>query len=122
MPKVNGIVVHGEGAGRTTGYPTANLKLLSGSFRTPPGVYLAWVDGVGLWRHPALLVSGVAWDAVGVPRQEVYLLDVNLDLYGAGLAVTVGRRLRDTTRFTSTDELVCQIEADVAALRRFLGA
>jgi riboflavin kinase / FMN adenylyltransferase len=119
MPKVRGLVVHGEGQGRSTGYPTANLKVEPGSFRPHPGVYLAWVDGADQPRHPSLLVSGVAWDAVGVPRIEVYLLDVEVDLYGRELTVEIGKRLRDAMRFSSPEALVQQIEADVAAARKF---
>ncbi len=118
MPKVSGLVIPGEGLGRTTGYPTANLKLEAGSFRPNPGVYLAWVDGLAEPRQPALLVSGVAWEQAGVPRVEVYVLDVELDLYGKVLTVELGQRLRDVTRFATTEALVQQIAADVAAARK----
>ncbi len=121
MPKVRGHVVQGEGEGRTTGYPTANLKLESASYRPHPGVYVAWVEGAAPERCLALLVSGVAWEEPGTPRIEVYLLDFNADLYGVSLTVELGRRLRDIERFGSRQELIRRIEADVATARKLGG-
>ena len=119
MPKVRGVVVQGEGEGRLTGYPTANLKLEPASFRPNPGVYLAWVEGAAAERRLALLVSGVAWEQPGTPRIEVHVLDFTADLYGANLTVELGRRLRDTERFSSQAELIRRIEADIALARKY---
>jgi riboflavin kinase/FMN adenylyltransferase len=53
---------------------------------------------------------------------EVHLLDTDRDLYGQTLRVEFHQRLRDERRFPSVDALRKEIEKDIAAARRLLGA
>ena len=44
-------------------------------------------------------------------------LDYDGDLYGKTIEVAFLLRLRDVVRFSSTNELILQLETDVAAVR-----
>ncbi len=119
---VLGTVIHGAGDGQKVGYPTANLALAVGSGRAPAGIYAGWVRGVGAGPLPALLVSGVAKEPQGEPRQEVYVVGWSGDLYGRRLGFEVVARLRDVVQLPDLASLRAQIASDVAATRQLLGA
>jgi riboflavin kinase/FMN adenylyltransferase len=51
---------------------------------------------------------------------EAYLLDFNGDLYGQRLRVGFTSRLRDTLVFDGIEQLVTQMEADVAQTRKII--
>ena len=53
-------------------------------------------------------------------RVEVYLLDIDRDLYGRVLEVDFVRRLRAEQQFASVEALVTQMAEDVAETRRVL--
>lgn len=117
-----GTVAHGDGRGRTIGFPTANLDLHH-EIRPPPGVYAvrAHVDGEVL---PAVANVGVrpTFGPDGDLRVEVHVLDRQLDLYGQDLEIELVDRVRDELRFDSREALVAQIHRDVEAARRRLEA
>jgi riboflavin kinase/FMN adenylyltransferase len=116
-----GRVVHGDGRGRTLGFPTANLEV-------PPlclpahGVYacrLRWRGG----EHAAVVNLGVRPTFGGSrPVVEAHVLDFTGDLYGADVELAFVERLRAEQRFDSVDALRQQIAADVAAARTRLAA
>jgi riboflavin kinase/FMN adenylyltransferase len=111
--EVDGIVVSGDARGGTLGFPTANLRtdpeLLVPAF----GIY-AGAAG----EHRAAVSIGVNPHYGGAERRiEAYLLDFAGDLYGKRLVVELWERLRDEQVFGDEQELVSQIERDVAATR-----
>jgi riboflavin kinase/FMN adenylyltransferase len=117
---VEGVVVRGDGRGRTIGVPTANVE--SGRELLPRvGVYATWavlddgrvcgaVTNVGL--RPTFAGEGV--------RVEAHVFDLEEDLYGRRLRLDFVARLRDERRFAGVDELVAQIRQDSADARRAL--
>ena len=120
-PLISGIVTHGDGRGRTLGFPTANVQMEE-ELRPGAGVYAVLcvlddgrrVAGVAnLGTRPT--VNGVG-DSV-----EVHLFDFAEDLYGRRLDVGLVARLRDERRFASLAELTAQIRIDAAAARERLG-
>jgi riboflavin kinase/FMN adenylyltransferase len=111
--EVDGVVVSGDARGGTLGFPTANLRtdpeLLVPAF----GIY-AGAAG----EHRAAVSIGVNPHYGGAERRiEAYLLDFAGDLYGKRLVVELWERLRDEQVFGDEQELVSQIERDVAAAR-----
>jgi riboflavin kinase/FMN adenylyltransferase len=50
---------------------------------------------------------------------EVHLFDFDRDIYGAHVAVSFLKKLRDEQRFESFDDLQQQIRLDAAAARAF---
>lgn len=115
-----GVVVKGDGRGRTLGFPTANVDL-EGEILPPHGVYevVAEIRGV---RHPAVANVGVRPTfhaaAPGAALLEVHVPGLDFDFYGERIEVELVRRLRGERRFPSRDALVAQIRADVAAVTR----
>jgi riboflavin kinase/FMN adenylyltransferase len=115
-----GMVVRGDGRGRTLGIPTANLEPAAGAAIPARGVYAVEVT-VGDDAVSGVANIGTRPTFAGAgPALEIHLLDWTGDLYGRDLAVRFIARLRDEQRFDGGDELRQQIADDVAAARRML--
>lgn len=120
---VSGMVVPGDGRGRTIGIPTANLDTPPDRMIPKTGVYAcqAEIDGR---TYPAVTNVGVRptfTDSQTVaPRVETHLLDHNEDLYSRKVSVMFIDRLRDEQRFSGIDALVEQIQADIRTARTIL--
>lgn len=116
---IEGVVVEGERRGRKLGFPTVNLDT-EWEILPRPGVYATYVrlpDGF----HESITNIGVrpTFEESRL-TVETHLFDFNNDLYGKKVGVSFVERLRDEKRFASVDELVAQIEHDVAAVRGIL--
>lgn len=119
--EVRGVVVEGDGRGRTIGVPTANLSVAPEAALPGRGVYAvrAAVD-------PADWMAGVA--NIGVRPTfggdgevlEVHLLDRQRDLYGETLRVRFIERIRDEQSFPDVEALVARIGIDMAEAWRLL--
>lgn len=116
-----GEVVHGEGRGRTLGFPTANLRC--GEVVLPAeGVYATrahvnghvWPAATSIGHKPSF-----GGTRVGV---ETFLLEGGQDLYGCTMRLEFVERLRAERRFASVEALVRQIADDVVAARNVLAA
>jgi riboflavin kinase/FMN adenylyltransferase len=118
---LSGVVVHGDGRGRTIGVPTANLGSVVEAL-PPHGVYACVVDRVQA-GVPARLASGVL-NIGNRPTVhagfsvEVHLHDFDADVYDATLRVHLIERIRAEKKFESIDALVTQIRADVETARQ----
>ena len=117
---LDGIVVIGDQRGKTLGFPTANLELAPRMALPGDGIYATWtiIDGV---RHPSATSIGVRPTFNLSERLvEVYVLDFDADLYGKRLNVEFVHKLRDQETFPSVEELIDQIDRDVADSRKVL--
>jgi riboflavin kinase/FMN adenylyltransferase len=118
--RIEGIVVRGDQRGREMGYPTANLQPTPYAAVPPDGIYAGWLVHRGQ-RLPGAISIGTNPTFQGVERRiETFVLDENLDLYGAHIGVEFVERLRSTRRFDSMDALVAAIGDDVARTREIL--
>lgn len=102
------------------GFPTANLAV-AGSQHVPAiGIYAAYAV-LDRERIPAAVSVGTnptfGENAMTI---EPYLLDFDGNLTGRELALEFVDRIRDEARFESNEELIAQIEDDVAQTRRIL--
>jgi riboflavin kinase/FMN adenylyltransferase len=116
---IAGRVMHGDGIGRTLGFPTANIQM---KHRRPAlsGVFAVSVEGLA--DHPVAGVANVGLrptvTSAGRPTLEVHLLfGWNRDCYGAHLRVHFLNKLRDETKFDSLDALTAQIARDAEHAR-----
>jgi len=117
---VSGLVVRGDGRGRTLGFCTANLQIPADRALPRDGVYAVTccIDGVHL---PGVANIGVRPSfGSGARTVEVHLLDKSIDLYGSTLRTHFVRFLRPERRFEDVAQLVAQMERDVAEARRIL--
>jgi riboflavin kinase / FMN adenylyltransferase len=117
--RVVGKVVGGAKRGTGLGYPTANVPMLKGT-GLGHGIYAvrAHVDGK---THDAAAYLGTrpTFDD-GMPVLEVFLFDFDGDLYGHQIEVEFVDFIRGDRKFSSADELVKQMHADVALARAIL--
>lgn len=119
---VDGLVVRGDGRGRSIGVPTANLEP-ENEILPASGVYAGQVRVAdGSWR-PAVVNRGTRPTFAGLGEAlEAHLLDYDGDLYGARLRLAFAARLREERRFASPQALVAQIRDDVARARALLSS
>lgn len=118
--RVEGVVVRGDGRGRTLGYPTANVETLPYAAVPADGVYAGRLVRGGA-RLPAAVSIGTNPTFSGRQRRvEAYVLDFAGDLYGEHVAVDFVARLRGTVAFADAGALVAQIAEDVARVRALL--
>lgn len=117
---VEGTVVHGAARGADLGFPTANMATLPGAAIPADGIYTGRLH-VDSRRLPAAISVGTNPTFEGGERTvEAHVLDFSGDLYGADVRLDFTSRLRGQIAFDSVDELVEQIETDVAQTRAAL--
>ncbi|HET9038045.1 MAG TPA: riboflavin biosynthesis protein RibF [Myxococcaceae bacterium] len=113
---LDGVVVKGDGRGRSIGWPTANVdthgELLPGS-----GVYAVRARTAEGWRGGAANIGTKPTFGGSAVTVEVHLLDWSGDLYGQEVRVEFLERLRPERRFASVSELTAQIQRDVEEAR-----
>lgn len=124
---VEGIVAHGDGRGRTLGFPTANIDYAPEKITPTYGVYATWtwigVDGSAPTRVPSVTSVGVrpTFDPPDTtPRVEAYLIDYTGDLYGKMVRVEFLEFLRPELRFSSAQALIDQMILDTQNAREVL--
>jgi riboflavin kinase / FMN adenylyltransferase len=120
---VMGEVVHGDKRGRSIGFPTLNIVLDQGAepFR---GIYAVRVrdtaqPGMRPWPGAGYFGDRPTFDS---PRTflEVYLLGMDIDLYGRILQVEFIDLIRPDKRFSSVEELVAQMQLDCGVAEKIL--
>ena len=119
--QVHGVVEHGDGRGRTIGFPTANVAVPGDVMLPADGVYAGWYqrpDGqvwraaISVGRRPTFYLEQ------GTLLLEAHLLDFEGDLYGEQARVTIETWLRPQERYESVDDLVAQLRHDVDDTRK----
>jgi riboflavin kinase / FMN adenylyltransferase len=117
--RLRGMVVRGAGRGSKLGFPTANVEKID-TLLPPDGIYAgeAWVEKIS---YPAAISLGTnpTFNEQAM-KVEVYLLDYHGDLYDRPLQIDFIARLRDTVKFESVEELIEQMNRDVAETRRLI--
>jgi riboflavin kinase/FMN adenylyltransferase len=119
---ISGVVKKGDQLGRTLGFPTANLHDIP-ELSPPDGIYAVLVDEV-TEGHARALAHGVM--SIGVRptiagavgrTSEVFLFDLDRDLYGAHLRVHFVAFLRAEKKFDGLEPLKAQMKKDEAEAR-----
>lgn len=113
---LRGTVVHGDARGGDLGFPTANLELAprqqlpstgiyAGAVRTAPATW--WPAAISVGTRPQFYENGQL-------LVEVHVAGLDHDLYGQVLDVCFLERLRGEATYAGVEELIAQIELDVA--------
>lgn len=110
---LTGTVVKGKQLGRTIGFPTANIKIEEDYKLIPAnGVYAVSSEIEGTIVH-GMMNIGIRPTIDGTSLSiEVHFLDLDKDLYDAGIRVAIHHRLRDEHKFESFDALKEQLHKD----------
>lgn len=122
---LSGVVVPGQGKGRSIDVPTANLDGIAEAL-PPHGVYAVLIDrkqADGFVRFAGGVANFGIRPTLGAgPSFEVHLFDTALDLYGQELRVHLLARLREERKFSGLPELRGQIALDIEAARAITAA
>jgi riboflavin kinase/FMN adenylyltransferase len=117
-------VEHGDGRGRTMGFPTANMHL-GHCFAPAFGVYAVRVTIMDnereVSRHDGVANFGIRpMYQTKVPLMEAHLFDFDGDLYGKYLMVELIAYIRPEAKFDGLPALIAQIGRDAAKAREIL--
>jgi riboflavin kinase/FMN adenylyltransferase len=111
---IDGLVVHGDGRGRTLGFPTANQETTN-ELVPAQGIYASMMVLDETW-HRAVTSVGVRPTVGGGPLTiETHILDGRYDLYGRTLRLAFVKWLREERHFDGLEPLRRQIALDCAA-------
>ena len=119
---VRGVVAHGKHLGTKIGFPTVNLPLPEGEGVPQNGVYAAQLEII----ETGEMLVGVLNQGLhptfpsGAPSVEMHVIDRQIDLYGASVAIYYRKFLRPEMRFASGEELAAQIARDGEETRKTL--
>jgi len=116
-----GRVVHGVDRGKTLGFPTANIAT-DKELLPADGVYAVKVRiDETLFDAACNIGFNPTFDSA-TRSIEVFIFDLDEDLYGKEIRVYFFDRLRAEKRFASANELVAAIAADVDRCREILAS
>ena len=115
-----GKVVHGDARGAKLGFPTANLSLNTDYVLPAKGVYAGYVNyngnrlrGVANYGHNPTFT-------VGEYRIEVFIIDLNKNLYGEDLEFSLVKYIRPEKKFDNKNDLIEAIKQDVLYSKKVL--
>lgn len=111
---LNGKIIKGKQLGRTIGYPTANIELLSSLKIIPKkGVYLVKIK-INQIEYSGMMNIGTR-PTVSNSNDvsiEVNIFNFNNDIYGEEVEVSILKKIRDEKKFDSIEKLKNQLKED----------
>ncbi|MCU4137067.1 bifunctional riboflavin kinase/FAD synthetase [Buchnera aphidicola (Sitobion miscanthi)] len=118
---ISGKVIHGNAIGKTINYPTANIRL-NKNFLLTNGVYAVRIKYD--FNKYAIGISniGIRPSILNTQKNkllEVYLFNLELDLYGKYIEVFIYKKIRNEKFFISITELKKQIFKDVLKVKKY---
>jgi riboflavin kinase/FMN adenylyltransferase len=118
--RLEGRVVSGAGRGRTFGVPTANLDLTANYVIPPSGVYACYAH-LNDRRYKAIVNFGhnPTFDGENFSI-EVHIFGLSQDLYDQIIEIELIEFIRSEMTFSSTEELLEQIESDILYTKNLL--
>jgi riboflavin kinase/FMN adenylyltransferase len=115
----SGIVIRGDQIGRTIGYPTANLQLLTNEKLVPgDGVYAVLIKIKQNTNSQENVLKGMMYigsrPVVNGKRRviEVNIFDFNQDIYDSEVQITLHQWIRGDVHFNGLDALKNQLAID----------
>ena len=114
---IRGLVMTGDGRGRTLGFPTANIDVGPDQALPADGVYvtLAHIDNKSLPSVTNIGIRPTFGDGKRVV--ETFIMDYNRELGGQMLTIDLVEKLRDEKRFDDVEGLKAQMKEDVKQAR-----
>lgn len=121
---VRGVVEHGDQRGSGIGFPTANLPVPNVMAWPADAVYAGWCRRRNGDRHPCAINIGrrpTFYEHTEQSLLEAHLIGFDGDLYGEQIDVSFVEFLRSERKFDGIDQLVAQLETDIADALTVLG-
>ncbi|AEO08510.1 FMN adenylyltransferase [Buchnera aphidicola str. Ak (Acyrthosiphon kondoi)] len=118
---ISGRVIHGHAIGRTINYPTANI-LLNKNFVLNNGVYAVKIKYSSNKKVTGISNIGIKPSFFNIQKNkllEVYLFNIEIDLYGKDIEVFIYKKIRDERVFFSLQELKDQISKDILMVKKY---
>jgi riboflavin kinase/FMN adenylyltransferase len=119
---ITGEVQSGRQVGGKIGFPTANLHPEEYLILPQNGVYITrtLLDGE---FYPSITNVGFnpTFGDVNSVRVETHIINFNRDIYNRNIEVFFLSKLRGEKKFRSSEELISQINSDIAAAREYFG-
>ncbi len=117
---LDGVVIRGDGRGKTLGFPTANFILDRRYILPKNGVYVTKTYFNKMLYHSVTNV-GVkpTFKVENAVCVETNIFDFDKNIYGETLRVEFHQKIRDEKKFLSSNELISQIKNDVEYSRQF---
>ncbi len=118
--EIKGRVVHGQGRGKSLGFPTANLCLETDYVMPKNGVYAGFVryqnrrfaGAANFGENPTFTSKDYSI--------EIYILDLNDNIYNEEISFSPVKYIRPEKKFDSKAELVERIKQDILYTRKVL--
>jgi len=110
MHTVTGVVQVGGQFARTLGYPTVNIPLQD---TVLSGIY------AGVAEHKGKKYNAALYADVERKVLEAHLFGFTEDIYGDTVTVTLLKKIRDTKKFDSLEELKKTITEDIEEIEKF---
>ncbi|MFC0180763.1 bifunctional riboflavin kinase/FAD synthetase [Thorsellia kenyensis] len=125
---ISGRVIHGDKIGATIGFATANIAMKR--VHSPvKGVYAVTVLVPNLHSPPSSItyqgIANIGYRPTVNGKKhllEVNIFNLNQNLYGQYLVVTLKKKIREETTFVSLDALKNQISQDIIKVEDFFKA
>lgn len=119
---ISGEIVHGRSLGHKIGVPTINQRIPEGKILPKLGVYCARVTVDGkVYEGIANVGSKPTVQEEKIYGVETHLFNCNENLYGKVAKTELLSFLRPEKKFSSIEELQCQLELDIQTGKSFFG-
>lgn len=119
----SGIIIKGDGIGKTINYPTANISLSSQEKIIPnKGVYAVKCE-LKNKKHCHGIMNIGNRPTIGINQNEsieIHLFDFNKNIYGETLKVDVIKKIREEIKFKNIEALKTQIAKDCVKATQIL--
>ena len=109
---LSGKVVRGLQNGRTFGFPTINIELDTPDLLNDTGVFATELILNDTLYHGMLYVGTRPTLDLQSKTVEINIFDFNEDCYGAEVKFKIGKKIRLEKKFSSLEDLICQLKKD----------
>jgi riboflavin kinase / FMN adenylyltransferase len=117
---LEGVVVRGDGIGKSLGFPTANISVHERKLLPPDGVYAGYAEVGGRTFKAAINIGLRPSVRGGVRLVEAYLIGFGDGILGATVTITFVVRMRPEIKFPNREELKKAIAKDVEKIAYLL--
>src|SRR3989344_1034181 len=116
MYTLRGKVIYGARRGKKLGFPTANIRLHK---NIPQGIY---VSRVKLGEHrfnSATFIGNATTFGSKEKLVETHILSFGKNIYNTWITVTLIKKIRDSEKFKSSQDLIDQIGKDIVKVEKY---